>query len=226
MLLTQLAFVFPASNIPWLRPFLTLEEAEAIEYNGTRVSKSPIPPLWKTAALVLVGLVETTIWTSYGFYVLFLSPGSALPVLANALTWLYAAVRPVVRRRVPTPTYDLLVLYLIRFIALCISSAAMLFNWYVSGDHAPRPKVISLLLDSTGVLLALGIILSFPMGVPSEHVDPKEIGEVSCFCPMCPVSLCPVHQSRRLYYPLGLVHFLMGPPPAQTRKFYTFSRLV
>ncbi|KAJ1301354.1 hypothetical protein OPQ81_003753 [Rhizoctonia solani] len=118
------------------QPFLTLEEAEAIEGN---------------------------IWSS-------------LLLLATAASWVYATIRPVIRRRVATPTYDLLIFYLVRFVAAIITAGSLLFCWYVYGGRVPQAHITGLVLDMFGILIGLGVLLSFPMGVPSVYVDAKEIG--------------------------------------------------
>ncbi|CAE7221585.1 unnamed protein product [Rhizoctonia solani] len=171
------------------QPFLTLEEAEAIEYDapgdsdvGPAPPKRSGPPQWKTAILVFVALLETIVWTIHGCYSLFLissSKGniwSSLLVLATAASWVYATIRPFVRRRVATPTYDLLVFYLVRLVGTIITAGSLLFGRYVYGDQVPRAHVTGLAADSVAISLGLGVLLSFPMGVPSVHVDGTEIG--------------------------------------------------
>ncbi|KAG8689189.1 hypothetical protein FRC11_003875, partial [Ceratobasidium sp. 423] len=171
------------------QPFLTLEEAEAIEYDvpgdsdvGLVSAKRSGPPLWKTTVLVLIALFETIAWTIYGCYTLFLNSSSRgniwspLLALATAASWVYAAIRPVARRRVATPTYDLLIFYLVRFTGATFYVGSLFFCWYVYGDHVPRAHVTGLVIDSFGILLGLGVLVSFPMGTPSIHVDGKEIG--------------------------------------------------
>ncbi|KAG9123240.1 hypothetical protein FRC07_000064, partial [Ceratobasidium sp. 392] len=205
VLLTQLAFVLSAQShsrsrskftsttlCSLFRPFLTLEEAEAIEYgsgsyhNGHAdsdvVAKHFGPPIWKTAILVGVALFETAVWTAYGCFVLFLHSNTwpdvwaALVILLGALTWVYAAVRPITQRKVATPTYDLYLWYVLRLAGVIVSTGALLFEWYVYGVSAPRAKLVGLAVTAVGVLLGLGVILSFPMGIPSEHVDATQIG--------------------------------------------------
>ncbi|CUA69534.1 ATP-dependent bile acid permease [Saccharomyces cerevisiae S288c] [Rhizoctonia solani] len=169
------------------KPFLTLEEAEAIEHDisgdsDVRPSKHSGPPIWKTAILVLVALLETIVWTIYGCYTLFLVSStkgniwSSLLVLATAASWVYATIRPVVQRRVATPIYDLLTFYLVRFVGAVITACSLLFCWYVYKDQVSRAHMIGLAADSVGILLGMGVLLSFPLGVPSTHIDSKEIG--------------------------------------------------
>ncbi|QRW13623.1 ABC transporter transmembrane region [Ceratobasidium sp. AG-Ba] len=203
VLLNHLAFVllprtrtrskFPSATLcSILRPFLTLEEAETIEYDSVSyanghvdsdvVAKHAGPPVWKTTILVGVALFETAMWTAYGCYVLFLHSNTwpdvwaALVILLGASTWVYAAVRPVVRRKVATPTYDLYLWYVLQAAGVVVSTGALLFEWYVHGVFASRAKVAGLAVSAVGVFLGLGVILSFPMGVPSGHVDATQIG--------------------------------------------------
>lgn len=173
-----------------LRPFLTLEEAEAIEHDTTPnyyiKHLYPSSPTWKPAVLVLVALVETAVWTFYGCYALSFTSDKqtvwpAALELANAATWTYAAVRPILRRRVPTPTYDLWVYYLVRLLGVVVSAGALVFGLYVYGEHPENSKLARLAVDAAGVFLGLGVISSYPMGVPSEYVDPKEITHVRMF---------------------------------------------
>ncbi|KAH7316414.1 hypothetical protein B0J17DRAFT_724436 [Rhizoctonia solani] len=187
------------------QPFLTLEEAEAIEYDvqgdsdvGLGPAKRSGSPLWKTTVLVLIALVETMAWTIHGCYTLFLNTSyvwSSLLVLATAASWVYATIRPVTRRRVATPTYDLLIFYLVRFAGAIITIGSLLFCWYVYGERVPRSHIAGLVADSIGILLGLAVLLSFPMGVPSTHVDSKEIGS-----------------PRRFHHCLGMVHVYLGGP--------------
>ncbi|QRV85047.1 multidrug resistance-associated ABC transporter [Ceratobasidium sp. AG-Ba] len=132
---------FPPLPCSILRPFLTLEEAETIEYDSVSyanghvdsdvVAKHAGPPVWKTTILVGVALFETAMWTAYGCYVLFLHSNTwpdvwaALVILLGASTWVYAAVRPVVRRKVATPTYDLYLWYVLH-------SRCRRFDWCTS----------------------------------------------------------------------------------------------
>ncbi|CAE6448018.1 unnamed protein product [Rhizoctonia solani] len=169
------------------QPFLTLEEAEAIEYDvpgdsDVRLSKRSGPPIWKTATLVFVALLEAIVWTIHGCYTLFLISSSegnvwlSLLALATAASWVYATIRPVVRRRVATPTYDLLVFYLVKSVGAIIVAGSLLYSWYVNAEQVPRAHIVGLAADSVGILLGLAVLLSFPLGVPSTHVDAKEIG--------------------------------------------------
>jgi hypothetical protein len=171
---------------------LTLEEAEAIEYDAKTegdVGLVPIkrsrPPLWKTILLVLVALLETVVWTIYGCYLLFLTSNTrgniwtSLLVLATAASWVYATIRPVTRRRVATPIYDLIIFYVVRFTGATIAASSLVFCWYVYGVHVPRTLITGLAADFMAILVGLGVLLSFPMGIPSQYVDPGQVGSVS-----------------------------------------------
>ena len=93
------------------QPFLTLEEAEALNASadgGADVETAPekgaaVAPLWRTAILailVFVGLAETLGWLSFGSYNIPNDAGTpwtkTLPFFV-AFTWLYTVVRPVAR---------------------------------------------------------------------------------------------------------------------------------
>ncbi|KAF8717299.1 P-loop containing nucleoside triphosphate hydrolase protein, partial [Rhizoctonia solani] len=171
------------------KPFLTLEEAEAIEYEtkgdsdvGVVPTKRSGSPIWKTITLVLVALLETVAWTIQGCYLLFLTSNtrgniwSSLLALATAASWVYAAIRPVTRKRVATPIYDLLIFYVVRFAVAIVSAGSLLFSSYVYRDYIPRPQIVGLAADFTAILVGLSVLLSFPMGIPSVHVDAGEVG--------------------------------------------------
>ncbi|CAE6458080.1 unnamed protein product, partial [Rhizoctonia solani] len=53
---------------------------------------------------------------------------------------------------------------------------SLVFCWYVYGVHVPRTLITGLAADFMAILVGLGVLLSFPMGIPSQYVDPGQVG--------------------------------------------------
>jgi hypothetical protein len=166
-------------------PFLTVPEAEALLHTDTEPSTleaHPKPPAWKTLTLSLVGMLESIVWLALGTYrLMHASDKHAVDLwtiwtpFVVALTWTYAAVRPVARPKV-TASYDLFVLYIMHIMAAAIAIGGVLYDHSAEGAAFPPPVdiVLHVLNLVTPFGLAL-ILLSMPIGIPTARVAKDEI---------------------------------------------------
>ncbi|KAI0672201.1 multidrug resistance-associated ABC transporter [Trametes maxima] len=163
---------------------LTLPEAEALlagEDASTEAEVDPAPeiPLWRTLVLSAVSLSECLLWAACGCYTLIVhSPEAAAGVLdlLIAVTWLYAALRPIVR---PTATaaYDLLVLFGLHLALSIIVAAGWIYDQYVYGTALPQlPVVVLYLAHLLAVLSLFVVVMSMPLDLPSSRVKKEDIG--------------------------------------------------
>jgi hypothetical protein len=178
-----------------LTPFLTLQEAEALDAAASSAPKAALgeggqvepeavaeqfePGLfWKPLMLSWIALVETLVWLGIASYAVIL--GQRDPILVAspfvfALTWLFATVRPVVRPT-PTPPYDLFTLYTIYITVELVSLVAFAYNKHA--HDIPLPSVLTLaahILNLVALLITITITLSMPLAIPSNRVDKAEI---------------------------------------------------
>jgi len=196
------------------QPFLTLEEAEAMnasvdgrEYVATVPRKGAVAPLWRTAVLVFVGLAETLVWLTYGSYNLTNDFGTpwvkTLPFFV-AFSWLYTVVRPVVRPIVTAPL-DLFYVYLTLLLASVLQLGSIAYDYAVFDVPSPSTvNILALLLNFFAILELFTIILSIPFAIPSEQANEQLDASVfalihSSFTDICAGKHC---------YPRRLHHFV------------------
>ncbi|KAJ2929604.1 hypothetical protein H1R20_g7490, partial [Candolleomyces eurysporus] len=169
--------VVPESVKRPFRPFLTVEEAEALEGDEEDFKPSTeTKPTWRTVLFTVVGLLQTLVWlglASFHFYTD--SPkkyilGGLFPLLV-ACSWLYTSLRPVVRPSL-TPQYDVLAVY-VALLCGCVLKlgGALYHSRWVPLDW------IAAWLNALGLVVVLSAILSMPLNVPSRRVDKEEIGK-------------------------------------------------
>ncbi|KAI0275322.1 multidrug resistance-associated ABC transporter [Gloeopeniophorella convolvens] len=180
-----------------ITPFLTLQEAEAIDTAAIAESKAalgegqPNEPeavveqvkprhLWKPLVLSWIALVETLVWLGMGSFVFIqdhVDPLYAARPFGFALTWLFATIRPIVRPK-PTPPYELLTLYGIHIIIEGVSLGAMIY--YKQAYDIPFPPTLTLVahtLNLGALLVLIIIVISMPLAIPSNRIDKKDIGK-------------------------------------------------
>jgi hypothetical protein len=173
-----------ALKSPFL-PFLSVSEAEAfLHAEGEVVAYETCrkPPFWKTLTLTFVGSLETTTWLAIGSYRLAESHEGGTSELwaiwtpfVVATTWAYASIRPAARPK-STPSYDLFALYIVHFIAASTVISRIVYD--KSTMNAPYPPPIVLgpaCLNFLAPLLLILVVLTMPVGTPSQHVDATEI---------------------------------------------------
>ena len=224
-------------------PFLTLQEAEALDVADAAESKAvlgevvqgepeavieQVEPrqLWKPLLLSWIALVETLAWLGVASFNAIQDQRDPVDVVSSfafALIWLFATLRPILRPK-PTPSFDLLVLYLICFIVEVVSLGTFIYNKNAYGT--PFPDTLTLaahILNLVALFVLITLVFSMPLAIPSRRVDKDKIVSWSAG------SLLRVHCSfwndvgkvrlpRGLHDSLGLDHVFMdlATHPART----------
>jgi hypothetical protein len=183
-----------------LKPFLTVQEAEAlcgdetIRRDDEREVVVRVERLsrWHTVVFVAIGLLECLSWTIFGAFQLYEGPTNvwvaSIPFLVS-VSWLYSAVRPIVRP-IDTSPYDLFVLYGILFSAAVLRSCGMLYDQIFLGVPPPTNFTIMVLIaDLVCAFVGLGTTLAMPLGIPGPAVDKNEI----VCCSFLSSRLTPLH---------------------------------
>jgi hypothetical protein len=188
-------FLIPKSFLKFLRPvkltftnYLTLHEAEAFDASsekpsgdeGTQagVQVENLVPLWRTVVLSFIAMLETLSWLTFACFTFIARPEHTWGGITSALialTWLYASCRPIVHPT-PTPPYDLFVLYIMHFIMGILRLGGVLHAKDVYGLPLPPPPVmVGLVFNLVAVLTLLCIVMSMPLGIPSNRVKRSDI---------------------------------------------------
>jgi len=168
-----------------LKPFLTVQEAEALCVDETirrdeerEVVKTECSSRWHMVVFVTIGLLECLSWTIFGSFQLYEGPTNvwvgAIPFLVS-VSWLYSAVRAIVRP-IATSPYDLFVLYAILFSTAVLRSCGILYDQIFLGVPPPTNfTFMALIADLICAFLGLGTTLVMPLGIPDPTVDRNEI---------------------------------------------------
>lgn len=178
-----------------LTPFLTLEEAEALDAEGAALANedgSVQPPivtdahaiksgpkisLWRTIVLVWLALAELLVWSSLTAFAFLTSSPTIASVLflITSLSWLYSTIRPIAWPQATAP-FDLLALYSVHLVVLVLKVGGAIYDVNVDGGQAPNGLVIwAWVADGLALLALLGVLWWCPLGIPSDRVDKKEI---------------------------------------------------
>ncbi|KAG6810439.1 hypothetical protein H0H92_011858 [Tricholoma furcatifolium] len=180
--LVPFAFVLitliPFPSTRFLRPHLTLDEAEAFvcpdhsKPLGVKLSR----PLCHGIVFVTIGLIETLAHFTHFATTLLISPTpESILSGAFALTWLYTALRPVMKPTLTVPYY-LFVVYLMLFAGTMLQIAGILYDIGVLGDKWPSIgvwiMVIGNLIATATVLVK---VLGMPMALPNEGPRSEDI---------------------------------------------------
>lgn len=176
-------------------PFLTLQEAEALDAVDAAESKAVVGEVvqgepeaaieqveprhfWKPLLLSWIALVETLAWLGVASFNVIQDQWDPVHVMGSfvfALTWLFATLRPILRPK-PTPSFDLFILYLIYLIVEVVSLGAFIFNNHAYGTPFPNTLALAAHILNLGALLILiAIVFSMPLGIPSRRVDKEKI---------------------------------------------------
>uniref|UniRef100_A0A8H8CJP6 Multidrug resistance-associated ABC transporter n=1 Tax=Psilocybe cubensis TaxID=181762 RepID=A0A8H8CJP6_PSICU len=171
------------------KTYLTLHEAEAIDITGEKgfdgddteivLEVSHIAPLWRTVVFVFVGIVQCFCWVAHGSFLIYNDTTDIWAGVASflvAFAWMYTVVRPIVIPPATGPA-DMFTLYLILLFTSILQFGGALFDNRVLG--APPPSNLALLGMLTNLLsliLLLSVVVTIPLALPSNRVDPKEIG--------------------------------------------------
>lgn len=188
--------------------FLTLQEAKAILAGSSATAQaedasSPFnaAPLWITVVLASLAMMESVAWLAVSCYqfVLVASGSAALwkavfPLL-HALSWLYAAVMPVVRP-IATSPWDLLCLLLCFLIMALVRVGTSLF--WAGASSIPLPgnwELVAWTVDVIAPFLGLVIILGMPVGLPDSE---EEKVQIVSRCASSETSVTPCAQGEKL----------------------------
>ncbi|KII83760.1 hypothetical protein PLICRDRAFT_119100 [Plicaturopsis crispa FD-325 SS-3] len=162
------------------RSFLTLQEAEALDADTIDAKPGPpveTTPLWRAVVLSGIALFEVLVWVAIGCFSFSTNENvwSGVLDILIAISWLYAAARPIVRP-VPTPPYDLLVLYLVHVVGGALILGGALFDHQLGVPMPSTARVVGMTLNLLAVLAVLGVVLAMPLAIPSAKVAPEAIG--------------------------------------------------
>ncbi|KAI9056461.1 multidrug resistance-associated ABC transporter [Trametes sanguinea] len=162
--------------------FLPLDEAEALIYGDDDVGESTenVVPLWRTLVLSTVSLIECLLWVGIGCYSLIIQPEDTWGGLRDfivAVTWFYAALRPIVRPTATVP-YDLFILFGLHLLLGTVVFLGVLYDRYVYAIPLPSPLVMAVhVFNLIAVAGIFTVIMNMPLAIPSKHVKKEDIGK-------------------------------------------------
>ncbi|KAI0257019.1 hypothetical protein BJV78DRAFT_1272168 [Lactifluus subvellereus] len=179
-------------------PFLTLQEAEALDVAAASESKAALGEggqgepeavggeqvesglFWKPLLLSWIALIETLVWLGIASFTIIQDQRDPVYVASPfvfALTWLFATVRPIVRPT-PTPPFDLFTLYLIHTVVELVSLASFAYNKHAHDTPLPLALTfVAHILNLAVLLILVTITLSMPLAIPSNRIDKAKIGK-------------------------------------------------
>ena len=176
-------------------PFLTLQEAEALDAAAIADSKASLGEVgqgdtdsvaehvesrhfWKSLLLSWFALIETLVWLGVASFSIIQNERDPVYIISPfvlALTWLFATVRPTVRPKL-TPPYDLFTLYLIHAVFELVSLSAFAYNHRAYGTSLPPSLILTAhILNLCVLFILIAIVLSMPLSVPSRMVEKAKI---------------------------------------------------
>ncbi|KAJ6491631.1 hypothetical protein C8R47DRAFT_1214434 [Mycena vitilis] len=164
--------------------YLTLHEAEALALAGdkdvseTAVAVENVVPLWRTIVFAFIGLLEALVYLAVGSFLLITGQPvwDAIRQYLVALTWVYAAARPVLRPTA-TPPFDLLTVYVMHMLGGIVQLGGYLFQHNSYGAPLPGTLVLVGLSLNLAVLVGLvSVIMGMPLALPSRLVKKEDIG--------------------------------------------------
>ena len=175
-----------------LSPFLTLQEAEALDAAATTEPKAALGQsdadavaehvesrhFWKSLLLSWFALIETLVWLGIASFTIIQDDSGPVYVASPfvlALTWLFATVRSIVRPKL-TPPYDLFTLYLIHTVFELVSLGAFVYSHRVYGTPFPPSLILTAhILNLCVLFILVAIVLSMPLSIPSRRVEKSKI---------------------------------------------------
>jgi hypothetical protein len=173
------------------QPYLTLEEAEALDAAaaaGDKVDEdedakrtddaAALVPLWRSVVMSGIGVAQTLVWLGTGSFQLFRESSNTWDGLRSILvsfSWIYAAVRPVANPKA-TPHADLFSLYLIHLVSGILLLGGVIYDHDVFGDPLPPTLVVvALSVNVIALFVLLAVVVQVPLAVPSKRVNKKDI---------------------------------------------------
>jgi hypothetical protein len=132
-------------------------------------------PLRRTPVCVFVGITEAFCWIAHGSFSLYKDPKNDILPFLIAIVWLYTVIRPIARPTA-TPPHDLFTIYLLLFGSSILQIGGLLYDHTVFSIPYPPPLTIfALSLNLVAVIGMLCLILSMPLAIPSNLINPSEI---------------------------------------------------
>ncbi|KAH9903343.1 multidrug resistance-associated ABC transporter [Cubamyces lactineus] len=164
--------------------YLPLPEAEALLFGeavaNEDAERTDLIPLWRTLVLSTLSLVECLLWVGIGCYNLAINPqdlwNGGRDILI-AITWLYAALCPIVRPKATVPI-DLFLIYGLHILLSLFVLCGHVYDHYAHAIAFPPTSVIA--VTSAGLvtgLAAFAIVITMPTRVPSRRVKKEDIGK-------------------------------------------------
>jgi hypothetical protein len=173
-------------------PFLTLQEAEALDAAAIAESKAALGQgdadavagyvesrhFWKSLLLSWFALIETLVWLGIASFTIIQDERDPVYVASPfvlALTWLFATLRSIVRPKL-TPPYDLFTFYLIHTVFELVSLGAFAYNHHTYGTPLPPSLILTAhILNLCVLFILVAIVLSMPLSIPSRRVEKAKI---------------------------------------------------
>jgi len=170
-----------------LRPYLTLDEAEAMvlnEDNTHNTSNSQdIRPLGRTV-FTFTGVLECFCWIVYGCFCIYNNQGELWAVLTSflkALSWLYTVVRTIIRPTASAPM-DIFAIYMMFAVGSIIQCGGVLYGHIVLRDPLPSGIVIlGLGGNLTIIVMLLVVVVNMPLAIPHNKIDTNVSSHYQCF---------------------------------------------
>lgn len=209
-------------------PFLTIRDAELLVAHDNAVTsdaelkrrrKGAIFRL--SAPISVLSLCEVLAWSSLASYAFMTQHTSAWMNLALAISWLFTALRLLIKPSM-TPPYDILCLLVIQLCTATVCLAAIWYNLYASGKGWPGGWELSArLLDVSIISALLAIILRTPVELPGKDVDTSRIVSLSTnyISFTANAFVGSRYIPRGLCYPLGMDDFRLCRSPHQEGQF-------
>ena len=165
-----------------LQTFLSLPEAEALLYGEDDAlvqenSGENVVPLWRTLVLSTVALVESVLWVSIGCYSLIVNPDDLWAGVHDfliAITWFYAALRPITRPTATAPS-DLFVLLSLHMILGSLVFFGHIYDHYVFAVPLPSPVMVACIFNLVAAIAVFVVVMNMPLEIPSKYVKKEEI---------------------------------------------------
>ncbi|KAI0357033.1 multidrug resistance-associated ABC transporter [Trametes cingulata] len=162
--------------------FLPLPEAEALISGDEKIEEDEenVVPLWRTLVLSTVSLIESLLWVGVGCYGLIVNPDDTWSGIADflvATTWLYAALRPIVRPTATVP-YDLFVLFGLHLVSGIVTFIGHLYDRYVYDAPLPSPFLMTVyIVNLAAVAGVFTVVMNMPLAIPSKYIKKEDIGK-------------------------------------------------
>ncbi|KAF8273971.1 multidrug resistance-associated ABC transporter [Lactarius quietus] len=163
-------------------PFLTLQEAEALDVADAAESKAMLGEVaqgepeavieqveprhfWKPLLLSWIALIETLAWLGVASFNVIQDQRDPVYVVSSfafALTWLFATLRPILR---PNLLHHM-------------TFSTFVYNKNAYGTPFPDTLILATHIVNLGALLvSIAIVFSMPLAIPSRRVDKEKIGK-------------------------------------------------